>query len=233
MQSLSKGRRRRLFIAHAVARYVIRRFPAYVRAFFRNYQTRQKQFISEDEWTMDMMCAVAMGRDKSVGRFRLGSGWRETSLRLERTDGRDFYKDPIYAEINATLARFARELSDDPEARFENPFLGPAAQLVGGRSITLTHPLGGCVMAESAEQGVVDGLGRVFDTRTGDVHPGLYVADGSAIPTALGVNPSLTISAVALRTAHHILDEIRAADGAPSREETAAAGRPLPDAPRR
>ena len=219
LRSLSKGRRRRLFITYAVARYVLSRFPAYIRAFLRNQQTRQEQFVSEDEWTIDMMCAVAMGRDKSVGRFRLGSGWRDTRLRLQRTDGLEFYKDPIYAEIDATLERFARELSDDPEARFENPFLGPAAELAGGRSITLTHPLGGCVIGKSANEGAVDEFGRVFDASSGDVHPGLYVTDGSVIPTALGVNPSLTISAVALRAVHHILDEIRTAEGAPAPEE--------------
>jgi choline dehydrogenase-like flavoprotein len=216
MQRLSQGKRRRLFITYAVSRYLVSRIGAYLRAFLRNYQTRQDQFISEDEWTMDMMCAVAMGRDKSVGRFRLGSGRRETDLRLQRTDGLDFYKDPIYAEIDATLARFARELSDDPEARFQNPFLGPAAELTGGRSITLTHPLGGCIMGASAAEGAVDEFGRVFDANSGDVRPGLYVADGSVIPTALGVNPSLTISAVALRSAHHILDELRATEQASS-----------------
>lgn len=216
MRSLSKGRRRRLFITYAVGRYLVSRIPAYVRAFLRNYQTRQRQFISEDEWTMDMMCAVAMGRDKAVGRFRLGSGFRDTRLRLQRTDGLEFYKDPIYAEIDATLARFARELSDDPDAKFENPFIGPAAELAGGRSITLTHPLGGCIMGATADQGAVDEFGRLFDASSGDVRPDLYVADGSVIPTALGVNPSLTISAVALRTAHHILNELRATEQAPA-----------------
>ena len=159
-----------------------------------------------------MMCAVGMGRDKALGRFRLGSSWRDTRLRLDRSDGIEFFKDPIYTEIEATLARFATELSDDPEARFENPFLGPGAELAGGRSVTLTHPLGGCVMAESPDEGVVDALGHVFDTTSGGVRTNLYIADGSAIPTALGVNPSLTISAVALRTADHIVGEIRAAE---------------------
>jgi cholesterol oxidase len=224
LQSLSKGPRRRLFIAYAVTRYLLSRIPAYVRAFLRNYQTRQEQFVSEDEWTLDMMCAVGMGREKSVGRFRLGSGWRDTRLRLERTDGLAFYEDPIYAEIDATLQRFAGELSDEPDARFQNPFLGPAAELAGGRSITLTHPLGGCVMANSAEDGVVDEFGRVFDASTGDGRPGLYIADGSVVPTALGVNPSLTISAVALRTAHHIVDELRAAGSVPPAAKTAADG---------
>ena len=45
-------------------------------------------------------------------------------------------------------------------------------------------------MADSAEQGVCDGEGRVFN------YPGLYVADGSLIPANLGVNPSLTITAL-------------------------------------
>jgi cholesterol oxidase len=226
LRSLSKGRRRRLFIAYAVGRYALSRLPAYVRAFVRNRETRQDHFLSEDEWTMDMMCAVGMGRDKALGRFRLGSGWRDTRLRLDRTDGIEFFKDPIYTEIEATLARFAKELSDDPEARFENPFLGPGAELAGGRSVTLTHPLGGCIMADTAEGGVVDALGHVFDTTSGGVRTDLYIADGSAIPTALGVNPSLTISAVALRTADHIVGEIRATEQAQApAEATTSAGK--------
>jgi cholesterol oxidase len=214
LRSLSKGRARGLFVAYAVARYALSRLPAYARALLRNQRTRQEQFTSEDEFTLNMMCVVGQGRDKSVGRFRLGTGWRDTALRVDRTDGLRFVDDPIYREIEATLARFARELSDDPAAEFQNPFLGPGAELAGGRSVTLTHPLGGCVMADSAEHGVVDAFGRVFDRGTGGVHQGLYVADGSVIPTALGVNPSLTISAVALRAAHHILAELPAAAGA-------------------
>jgi choline dehydrogenase-like flavoprotein len=212
LRSLSKGRSRPLFIAHAVARYAVSRVPAYIRALLTNYQTRQEQFTSEDEQTLNMMCVVAMGRDKSVGRFRLGSGPRDTRLRLDRTDGLRFFDDPIYPEIEDTLKRFAGEISDDPAAQFQNPFLGPGAELVGGRSVTLTHPLGGCVMADDVDHGAVDAYGRVFNRRTGGVHPGLYVADGSVIPTALGVNPSLTIAAVALRTAHQIVAEIRDAE---------------------
>ncbi len=212
LRSLSKGRRRGLFVAFAVARYAFSSVFVYIRALFRNYQTRQEQFVSEDEWVSDMMCAVAMGREQSVGRFRLGSGWRDTDLRLERTDGLRFHEDPIYREIDGTLDRFARELTDDPSSHFENPFLGPGAELVGGRSITITHPLGGCMMAKSPGEGVVDEFGRVFDASTGGAHPGLYVADGSVIPTALGVNPSLTIAAVTLRMAHQIVQEMRAAE---------------------
>ncbi len=69
-----------------------------------------------------------------------------------------------------------------------------------GDSLLTVHPLGGCVMAQSAEQGVVDHKGRVFSSTQGaQVHEGLYVSDGSVVPMPLSVNPSLTISAITER----------------------------------
>jgi cholesterol oxidase len=62
-------------------------------------------------------------------------------------------------------------------------------------------------MGSSASDGVVDQLGRVFDG-AGSVHAGLYVADGSLIPTSLGVNPLLTISAIAERIADGIVGDL-------------------------
>ncbi|HJU97419.1 MAG TPA: GMC family oxidoreductase [Jiangellaceae bacterium] len=55
------------------------------------------------------------------------------------------------------------------------------------------HILGGCSIGESPESGVVDPYHRVFG------HPGLHVVDGSAVSANLGVNPSLTITALAER----------------------------------
>lgn len=59
------------------------------------------------------------------------------------------------------------------------------------------HILGGCPMGESAQTGVVDSQHEVFG------YKGLYVCDGSVIPVNLGVNPSLTITALAERFASH------------------------------
>ncbi|UDF36796.1 UNVERIFIED_ORG: alpha/beta fold hydrolase [Shinella sp. XGS7] len=68
-----------------------------------------------------------------------------------------------------------------------------------GPMITV-HPLGGCAMADDAARGVVNEWGQVFSGRAGDqVHPGLAVLDGAILPTALGINPALTITALALR----------------------------------
>jgi cholesterol oxidase len=63
-------------------------------------------------------------------------------------------------------------------------------------------------MGSSADDGVVDHLGRVFDGASGGVHPRLYVADGSVIPSSLGVNPLLTITAIAERIADGIVAEM-------------------------
>jgi cholesterol oxidase len=53
--------------------------------------------------------------------------------------------------------------------------------------------MGGAVIGDSAETGVIDPYHRIYG------HAGLHVVDGAAISANLGVNPSLTISAQAER----------------------------------
>jgi choline dehydrogenase-like flavoprotein len=60
---------------------------------------------------------------------------------------------------------------------------------------TTAHILGGSILADSPDRGVINPDHEAFG------HPGLYVCDGSVIPTNLAVNPSLTIAALAERFA--------------------------------
>ena len=60
------------------------------------------------------------------------------------------------------------------------------------------HCIGGCVIAESGERGVVDHRHRVFG------YSNMYICDGSVIAANLGVNPSLTITALAERALSYI-----------------------------
>lgn len=79
---------------------------------------------------------------------------------------------------------------------FEKKLKGTAISLVSETFLgtpTTAHILGGCCMGENASEGVIDRDHRVFG------YEGLYVIDGSAISANPGVNPSLTITALAER----------------------------------
>lgn len=58
------------------------------------------------------------------------------------------------------------------------------------------HPLGSCRMGVTREHSVVDPEGKLWDTQN------VWVADGSIVPTSLGVNPQLAIMTLATRIAH-------------------------------
>ncbi len=98
---------------------------------------------------------------------------------------------------------------------------------------TTAHILGGCCMGRTAEDGVIDRDHQVFG------YPGLYVVDGSAISANPGVNPSLTIAALAERAMERIppkaagLDHRdRARAGSPgSRADVGQAVGPAPHPP--
>jgi cholesterol oxidase len=71
---------------------------------------------------------------------------------------------------------------------------------------TTAHIMGGAVIGASPETGVVDARQRVFG------YENLLVCDGSAVPANIGVNPSLTITALA----EHAMSHVPAADDAPA-----------------
>jgi choline dehydrogenase-like flavoprotein len=64
------------------------------------------------------------------------------------------------------------------------------------------HVIGTCVMGENPADSVVNRNGQSFDV------PNLYICDNSIFPSALSVNPALTIMALALRTADEFLGRL-------------------------
>jgi cholesterol oxidase len=85
-----------------------------------------------------------------------------------------------------------------------NEFAQKFAQLTAGFPMSMlpeilfdipgtAHCIGGCVIANSATNGVVDSRHRVFGYKN------MYICDGSVVAANLGVNPSLTITALAER----------------------------------
>jgi cholesterol oxidase len=85
-------------------------------------------------------------------------------------------------------------------ARVSNGVPGNALLETLGNASMTAHVLGGCVMGSSAQNGVIDEQHQVFG------YPGLYVVDASAIPANVGVNPSLTITAMAERAMGYMPD---------------------------
>jgi cholesterol oxidase len=97
-------------------------------------------------------------------------------------DGR---RAPVYLPIaNQVARRMAEKMGGDPRSGL--------VEVLANRATT-AHILGGCPIGASAADGVVDVDSRVFG------YQNLYVVDGSTIPANLGVNPSLTITAMAER----------------------------------
>jgi choline dehydrogenase-like flavoprotein len=68
--------------------------------------------------------------------------------------------------------------------------------------VSSQHPLGTARMGKDRRDAVVDSEGRAFDM------DGLYVVDGSILPTSLGVNPSQTIYSLAHRAAGLLASEL-------------------------
>lgn len=142
---------------------------------------------------------LASGHDSAGGELRLNSSgnievrWPEV------------YDEAIFKTI---ADQMKQHTAISGGAYVENP-----GHLLGARGHFATvHPLGGCRMGESSGEGVVNYKGQVFrgeGAPPNAVYDDLYVADGSIIPRALGVNPLLTIAALAERIAWHYLQCVK------------------------
>ncbi|MGB3437339.1 MAG: GMC family oxidoreductase [Actinophytocola sp.] len=126
---------------------------------------------------------LGMGRDVPDGRLRLRDG--KLDVQWSGSASAEHFE-----RLETTMRRIADVLGAD--------YSGLPAWL-GKRFITV-HPLGGAPMGRHEDDGVCDSYGEVFG------HPGLYVADGAAVPGPVGANPSLTIAALADRMSTRLLE---------------------------
>jgi cholesterol oxidase len=134
----------------------------------------------------DSLVFLMIGRAAADGQMRLTPLFKCFDIRWSR-QGSD--------EMFAAMEKVTNELAEGVGAK---PFFALDTWPLSGY-ITV-HPLGGCPMADDPSLGVVDDAGKVHG------YGGLYVLDGSIVPTALGVNPSKTIAALAERGVERLIE---------------------------
>ena len=151
--------------------------------------------LLQDKELSNSMVMLGMGHDGANGRVIMKDGRYQIKWPGLR-DGK--YRQMVFKEFERLAAAHG----------------GKYKRLKAfGYNLVTVHPLGGCGMSDHPEYGTTNHLGQVYDGRLCEcadgraaVHHGLYVADGSVMPTALGVNPYMTIGAVSERIARHIVN---------------------------
>jgi choline dehydrogenase-like flavoprotein len=138
-----------------------------------------------------MIALVSFGMTPPLGRLtaRPDGGF---DLECGESDDLRTYHEETRALLESILRRNGCRI-------VEPSFLNGEGAPHPGLYFSTAHQVGSCRMAEDKSRGVVDAGGEVFD------YPGLYVTDGSAIPSSLAVNTSLTILANAERIAAGLL----------------------------
>jgi cholesterol oxidase len=136
----------------------------------------------------------AVSHDSATGRFVL----HDDRLTLSWPGAKD---EPVYKRLDTALEAIVTRAGG---SYVKNPLSGTMMR----EQPATAHPLGGCAMGRERSEGVVNHKCQVFnaeaDAGDSDVHESLYVVDGSVIPRSLGVNPLLTITALAERAMLHL-----------------------------
>jgi cholesterol oxidase len=145
------------------------------------------------------MLYLVMGQDNARGVILFEAPFTEPDGRI-RISWDQGGQQQIFTRMNEELRRHARALRG-------NFISNPTWSFFNLRHLITAHPLGGCPMGDDYLQGAVDPYGRVF-SGDGSVHQGLYVTDGSVVPSALGVNPFMTISALTERFAARKIQQL-------------------------
>jgi cholesterol oxidase len=171
----------------------VARFPVRREGGDGRYWGEQVKGLLRAHYAGEIVGLTGMGIDNPDGRVSLDSNgnatlqWTQPLVQGDRT---------YHLIENIRLATAGIAQAGDGELLHDKEWSD-------NRRLTTVDPLGGCRMATRIEDGVVDENGAVFG------YPGLFVVDGSIMPGAIGVNPSLTIAAMAENLSDGIVTWLR------------------------
>lgn len=157
----------------------------FIAACFR-HPFQSLRLLANFKWANNTVILLVMQTIDSKMRFTLGRNLFTGFMKKMTTQPEAGpFRINSYIPIGHQVARaFAKKVCGIPQSAVNEVILSIP---------TTAHILGGCAIGADATQGVIDKNHRVFG------YEGLYVCDGSVIPANLGVNPSLTITAMTER----------------------------------
>jgi len=149
--------------------------------------------LLSDDVSFRTCVLLCMGIDKSNGVMTL-DGDHQLSINWPYKDSLSLYRAIL--EAGKQFSRSIRATVFTPLPTWDWPF----------RKNVTVHALGGCILANDPSKGVtsadLESFGQVFGYRN------LYVADGAIVPTAVGANPTATISALSEMVAQGITETV-------------------------
>jgi cholesterol oxidase len=174
-------------VARRAARFAYRRLKnALLRRPVSNIGGEVSALMGDGAASAGTLPMLGMGRDTPDGVLSLDGGYLANAWTMKTSRA---YYDSVKRSMEQIAGALDAEFRDVPLWYFKR--------------VVTVHPVGGAPMGRSPDEGVADQYGQVFG------HPGLSIADGSVLPGPVGPNPSLTIAAVADRSAEWMLDNWR------------------------
>lgn len=168
-----------------IGHLLLEKFRTFVsRAPETNMAAELSELIGDGALSISSLPLLGMGRDTPDGVLKLRGDRLDVDWTTETSQA-------YFERLRETMQRIADVLG----AKYaDNP-------LWFRRRIITVHPVGGAPMGRRPDEGVCDPYGEVYG------YPGLYIADGAAMPGAVGANPSLTIAALADRLCTRLLEK--------------------------
>lgn len=144
-------------------------------------------------WAKETVILLVMQNLDNHMRFVLQRRWYWPFKKIMTTALNKNEKVPVYLPMANKIANLMAK-------EFNGFALGSIPEILFNKSST-AHILGGAVMGKTASDGVINEKNEVFGYKN------MYVIDGSMIPANLGVNPSLTITAMSEYALSHVVDK--------------------------